>query len=864
MKNKFVFIVFFAIQIFISLVLTGQVNNIYVDDFTYNDGSKDQITQDLTRIYETAISNNLPSGYKLLMRRSIAKLEYHRQNEEELTNGNPKRVYEKARFVIFGSVRPITTNASEIIKEYKVNIEFVNIESGEVKVDEITLKEDNFKFNSENRQILKSSMDAIFGRKDENNSGFKSGNSFNIMILPFENLDDCLKRDICLERTIVNRFSSFKESDNLNIEAKFFDKYEKPSSFSDARKIGKANNADIIIWGDYVESCDDTSSACLKFAIIDDLSPTIPGSGEESEKFMNAFDIKNGYLQKKTDFVIFWSIARSKYDESDFKGALKYYEMINTNGELIREIETMKVYCLLRLNRIEEAQVIFNQIKSISNKASDFYKSGRLHLRKRDFQSAINEFTKAIELDKNFAVAYLYRGDAYYYIGNTQRALHDYESTYYLKPYISILARKEQRTSVFSESTFKKSTFDNSIMRHSYKGNSFDSCTFNNSNFAFSNLKGYKFYNGNDFNSSILNFCAYDKSTVWPKKIDPTSRGAITIDSVINASIKRAENLYQDSIIFFEEIREIYYALSLHYIQEEMPTEALLYVSKARSIPELPNVLDRNIFDDDLLELDINILQALGFQKYQEGSFESSIKYLSKIINMKTAGQNIDSYVLFNAAGILGHCYRQLSQLDSAIFYYFLAIDEFRKLPLYTKGDMINGGIILQFSPFIQILSKIKDYDKLEKTLSILINSIEEICQNDKNDLKKYQEEYSLLCFNLGITKSNIAGIFLKTKQYLKSIFYLDEAIVFFYKSGLEESKEQLCYNLNVKAVNLFEMGNHSSIVDVVAKNINLSIENSTFSCGCNSLDLLDKVDDKFIDRKASKLFEKYRGRYCN
>ncbi len=875
MKRYYFGIILITTALLYSTTIFGQVNNIYIDDFTYLDGSRDHITRNLTRNFETIMSNNLPSGHKLLMRRSIAKLEWHRQNEEELTYGNEKRDYEKANLVIFGSVKPIADTLG-IIELYSLKTELVNIKSSEIVTsDIISIEKHHIESESDLRQILKTSINVLFNQNEKNRIVFNDS-SFNIMILPFENLDDCLIREMCLEKAIINRFYELKETDNLSIEAKFFSEYEKPHSYAQARKVGQAYNANIVIWGDYVESCNDTSSACLKFTIIGDTNPVIQGSGEEREKFMNAFDIKNGRLQKQTDYVIFWAIARSKYENKDYAGALKYYRKINTNGELIREIETMKGYCLLNLNRTKEAHAIFDQIKSISDNATDYYKSGRLHLSDLDYHSAIIEFNNAVKIDKNLAVAYLYRGDAHYKNGDLEKALIDYNSAYTIKPYLAILEQYDKKVSIFTECKFIGSVFGGSaLMREVYRG-TFDSCTFNNSNFSFANLIGCSFLDGNNFENTILDYCVYDKSTKWPTNIDPLKRGAIPVDSVINASLKRSKFLYKDSIIYFEEIREIFYVLSIHFLNENMPNKASMYISKGRKIPESFDVIERNISEEDFIYLEIAALQQLGFQKFHENSPDSAIMYLSKIISMRKSYPNIvDSYILFNATGILGHCYNKLLDLDSASYYYSIAIDEFGKLSSFMKNDFIYKGVIEQFLPIIRLEYKRKNFQGLNDLLSTILKAMEtyidesetnteSLTEDGKTFYENLIETYANLNFNLGVVKMHIAISMSDKKKHIKSIFHIDEALKFLLKSKLQESHEEICKCLYMKALNFIQLNNYSSAINVILENIQYSIENNTNSCCCDSINLTDGIDNKFIDGDASKIIREYRGKNCN
>lgn len=64
---------------------------------------------------------------------------------------------------------------------------------------------------------------------------------------------------------------------------------------------------------------------------------------------------------------------------------------------------------------------------SFSQSAKDFYKDGKKNVKAEDYENAIGNLTKAIALDKEFADAYLLRGEAYVNIKRNDLAIEDYK-----------------------------------------------------------------------------------------------------------------------------------------------------------------------------------------------------------------------------------------------------------------------------------------------------------------------------------------------------------------------------------------------------------------------------------------------------
>src|SRR6516225_5426293 len=66
--------------------------------------------------------------------------------------------------------------------------------------------------------------------------------------------------------------------------------------------------------------------------------------------------------------------------------------------------------------------------------AADFYARADAHAKKRDYASAIQEFTEAIRLDPHYQAAFSRRGFVYLDTGDLERALQDFKQALQLDP----------------------------------------------------------------------------------------------------------------------------------------------------------------------------------------------------------------------------------------------------------------------------------------------------------------------------------------------------------------------------------------------------------------------------------------------
>ncbi len=64
--------------------------------------------------------------------------------------------------------------------------------------------------------------------------------------------------------------------------------------------------------------------------------------------------------------------------------------------------------------------------------ADEYYESGRNYMTNGDFRSAIEDFTKALEIDSLYVEAWTARGDAWEEIGIYGEATEDWMQAYYL------------------------------------------------------------------------------------------------------------------------------------------------------------------------------------------------------------------------------------------------------------------------------------------------------------------------------------------------------------------------------------------------------------------------------------------------
>jgi tetratricopeptide (TPR) repeat protein len=79
------------------------------------------------------------------------------------------------------------------------------------------------------------------------------------------------------------------------------------------------------------------------------------------------------------------------------------------------------------------------------NKPEYFYTRGLIYYYQKEWKMAIPDFTKAIEIDPKFGLAYYARACAYYHLKDRNNSLNDYETYLRLSGNQHNLANETQR-----------------------------------------------------------------------------------------------------------------------------------------------------------------------------------------------------------------------------------------------------------------------------------------------------------------------------------------------------------------------------------------------------------------------------------
>ncbi len=175
-----------------------------------------------------------------------------------------------------------------------------------------------------------------------------------------------------------------------------------------ARQLGKQEKADLVIWAWYRPT--ENPNITIHF---ENLSTTQFKELQESETYqpqatladLESFEIQHR-LGSETSTLISFLSGLLRYKAGDYQIALARFEQILTKEDISDYLKIETLYSYM----------------------------GFSHFFLREYDQAIKDFDKAIELNPSVSNSYDGRGITYYYLGQYERALDDYNKSVQLDP----------------------------------------------------------------------------------------------------------------------------------------------------------------------------------------------------------------------------------------------------------------------------------------------------------------------------------------------------------------------------------------------------------------------------------------------
>lgn len=253
----------------------------------------------------------------------------------------------------------------------------------------------------------KYSIEPIFAKNDTTH--------FKILLLPFSPDIKCTEIQVDYKGQIVERLSTLKERENLDIKVLDIKNYDCPKTTNEAVEIGNHKNADLVIWGSYEENelFHKPDKIRLRYALLKnfEIDTTKSFGDTEMQELKSLSQLRSGYLQENIDFIIYWVQGMYFYKRYDLKNSYKYFNKILQSDQSYSNYESF--YRLSEiLYDLGEYKNALNQIKKYENavlkeKPVDSLKFalalsqlGIISAQMSDFKTSLNSLKKSIDILK--------------------------------------------------------------------------------------------------------------------------------------------------------------------------------------------------------------------------------------------------------------------------------------------------------------------------------------------------------------------------------------------------------------------------------------------------------------------------------
>ena len=258
--------------------------------------------------------------------------------------------------------------------------------------------------------------------------------SYDILLLPFNPLKDCKAEDSDLAKAIRSRLLDMNEVKKLGIRVKLFEGECKEYSYDEGRELGRAFNADLIVWGDLIEHCGVEIKACVRYALVNKVTG-VKETGKSKTESLELSEIEEGKLQGDIDYIIFWTLGVRVYEQKDYAQALTYFRQAETKTDGTAELYFRIGFCLYDLGILTETIQAYDKAIEINPQYATAYNNrGIAKSELGQVAEAIADYDKAIDLNPQYATAYNNRGIAKSELGQVAEAIADYDKAIDLNP----------------------------------------------------------------------------------------------------------------------------------------------------------------------------------------------------------------------------------------------------------------------------------------------------------------------------------------------------------------------------------------------------------------------------------------------
>jgi len=203
-----------------------------------------------------------------------------------------------------------------------------------------------------------------------------------VLLLPFKPVQDHLDVIVDYKYELISSLESRKDKDSLAIKIISIEGIECPKTDKEAELIAREKNADLVIWGSYVESSEGPEKLRLRYNLIKDFQVpyiNMRSGNQEGKLNKDISKLSSGYLQTDLFYLLNWIEGITSFNQFDFNNALERFSSIGNDTLLLKQYEFKPLqnlsHIFLSLGRSEFAFPILKILKEKITKNPERFKS---------------------------------------------------------------------------------------------------------------------------------------------------------------------------------------------------------------------------------------------------------------------------------------------------------------------------------------------------------------------------------------------------------------------------------------------------------------------------------------------------------
>lgn len=163
-----------------------------------------------------------------------------------------------------------------------------------------------------------------------------------VLLLPFKPIQDNLNIQTDYKHELLSSLGDKINKDSLAISILSINGIECPKTDKEAEAIAHEKNADLVIWGSYIETNDGPEKFRLRYNLIRDFELpylSMKTSNQEGKLNYDVSKLRSGYLQNNLFYLMNWIEGISAFNQNNYKSALKNFTVLQKDSVLLRQYD---------------------------------------------------------------------------------------------------------------------------------------------------------------------------------------------------------------------------------------------------------------------------------------------------------------------------------------------------------------------------------------------------------------------------------------------------------------------------------------------------------------------------------------------